>query len=66
MDRYLRGTERPELADLARRFGHLLGADEEVEQDPSAFYDRVVEIDLSTLQPHLVGPHTSVTREMSS
>ena len=33
-------------------------ADPEVEQDPSRYFDRVVEIDLDTLEPHLVGPHT--------
>ncbi|MCP3982022.1 MAG: aconitate hydratase [bacterium] len=58
MERYLRGTERAELAELAKRYAHLLRADDEVAQDPAKFYDRVVEIDLSTLEPHLVGPHT--------
>ena len=58
MARYLRGTERAELADLAERHRHLLGADAEVAADPEKYYDRVIEIDLSTLEPHLVGPHT--------
>ncbi len=58
MARYLRGTERAALADLAQSHRHLLEADEEVEADPERFFDRVVEIDLSTLEPHLVGPHT--------
>jgi aconitate hydratase len=58
MDRYLRATERAELADLAQQHRALLAADPEVEADPERFYDRVIEIDLSTLEPHLVGPHT--------
>jgi aconitate hydratase len=58
MARYLRGTERRELADLAERRRHLLAADEEVAADPSRFFDRVVELDLGALEPHLVGPHT--------
>jgi len=58
MDRYLRSTERAELAELAQKNANLLRADDEVEKDPERFYDRVVEIDLSTLTPHLVGPHT--------
>jgi aconitate hydratase len=44
---YLRATARADLADAA-----------EVEADPSAFFDEVLEIDLSTLEPHVVGPHT--------
>ena len=58
MDRYLRGTERAGLADLAGRYRHLVTADPEVEADPGRFYSRVIDIDLSTLEPHLVGPHT--------
>jgi aconitate hydratase len=58
MERYLRGTERAELAELAESFAHLLAADPEVAGRPEAYYSRVIEIDLSTLEPHLVGPHT--------
>jgi aconitate hydratase len=58
MERYLRGTERAELADLALANRDLLRADEEVWQDPERYFSRVIEIDLSTLEPHLVGPHT--------
>ena len=58
MARYLRGTERAELADLAERHEHLLRADVEIAADPEKYYHRVIEIDLSTLEPHLVGPHT--------
>ncbi len=58
MARYLRGTRRAELADLADAHRALLAADPEVARDPGKFYDRIVEIDLSKLEPHLVGPHT--------
>ncbi|MDX2474809.1 MAG: aconitate hydratase [Candidatus Krumholzibacteria bacterium] len=58
MGAYLRATRRADLADLAEANGDLLAADGEVLADPSAFYDQIVEIDLSTLEPHIVGPHT--------
>jgi len=55
---YLRGTRRADLADLAREHADLLAADAEVLENPEQYYDRVVTIDLSTLEPHLVGPHS--------
>ncbi|MHC4225405.1 MAG: aconitate hydratase, partial [Planctomycetota bacterium] len=55
---YLRATGRGELADLTEEFGSQLRSDAEVEADPQSFFDRVIEIDLDTLEPHLVGPHT--------
>jgi aconitate hydratase len=55
---YLKGTARGELADLANAHAELLRADPEVESHPERFFDEVVEIDLSTLEPHIVGPHT--------
>lgn len=58
MARYLRATRRAELADLAAANADLLQADPEVAADPRGFYDQVIEIDLSTLEPHLVGPHS--------
>ncbi len=58
MDRYLRATERAALADLAQKHASLLVADPEVERDPAKYFARIVEIDLSALEPHLVGPHT--------
>jgi len=58
MDAYLRATERAPLADLAKKNRDLLEADPEVEADPGRFFERVVEIDLSALEPHMVGPHT--------
>ena len=58
METYLRATDRGDLADLANRYRHLLSADPEVEAEPERLFDRIVEIDLSTLEPHVVGPHT--------
>ncbi len=56
--RYLESTGREAVADAAHAVAHHLRADEEVEADPGAFFDRVIEIDLSTLSPHINGPHT--------
>ena len=56
--RYLRATGREDAADAAEAVAHHLRADEEVEADPGSFFDRVVEIDLSALSPHINGPHT--------
>ena len=58
MATYLKATRRPELAELAEKYKHLLTADPEVEKDPSQYYDRIVEIDLSKLEPHITGPHS--------
>jgi len=58
MARYLRGTERAALAALAAEHGDLLGADPEVLREPERYFSRVIDIDLSALEPHLVGPHT--------
>lgn len=58
MERYLRSTERAALADLAKKYKHLLRNDPEVDEHPEKYYDRIVEIDLDKLEPHIVGPHT--------
>ena len=58
MGTYLRATGRVALADLARNNSHLLTADPEVSEAPERYFDRIVEIDLSTLEPQVVGPHT--------
>ncbi|NWG36133.1 aconitate hydratase [Nitrososphaera sp.] len=58
MDAYLRATGRPELAELANRHRDLLTEDLEIESEPARFFDQLVEIDLSKLEPHIVGPHT--------
>lgn len=58
MAEYLRATERADLADLAEAHREALRADPEVLAHPGDFYDRVIEIDLSTLEPQIVGPHS--------
>ena len=55
---YLRATGRAPLADLADAYGEGLKADPEVEAHPERFFEQVIEIDLSRLEPHIVGPHT--------
>ena len=56
MATYLRATGRAKVAELAERHAKDLTADPEVEKDPKRFFDEVLEIDLSTLEPYIVGP----------
>ena len=58
MEVYLRSTNRGTIADLANKYKDLLTEDAEVEQNPETYFDKVIRIDLSTLEPHIVGPHT--------
>ncbi|MGH7386658.1 MAG: aconitase family protein, partial [Candidatus Rokuibacteriota bacterium] len=58
MAAYLRATDRADIARLAEQHREHLVADPEVIRDPRKFYDEVVEIDLSALEPHIVGPHS--------
>jgi len=58
MAEYLVATEREEVAALAREHAAELVPDPEAERDPGKFYDQVIEIDLTTLEPHVVGPHS--------
>ena len=55
---YLNLTDRADIARLAEANRELLTADPEVLQAPEKHFDQVVEIDLSKLEPHVVGPHT--------
>lgn len=55
---YLKSTNRADLAKIAEENKDILSADSEVAASPAKFYDQVIEIDLSTLEPHLVGPHS--------
>ncbi|HET6205149.1 MAG TPA: aconitate hydratase [Planctomycetota bacterium] len=57
MGTYLRATARAEIAAIAERRADLLAADPEVERAPEKFFDRVIELDLSSLEPQVVGPH---------
>ncbi len=56
MAAYLKATDRAQVAELALRHAKDLVADPEVEQDPKQFFDEIIEIDLSSLEPHIVGP----------
>jgi len=58
MATYLRATGRGDLVPLMEKYQHLLQPDPEVDADPEKHYDRVVRLDLSTLEPHIVGPHS--------
>jgi aconitate hydratase len=58
MAQYLRGTGRKEVADLADKVKEHLTGDPEVYQNPEKYFDQVIEIDLSTLEPHVNGPFT--------
>jgi len=58
MATYLRATKRADLAQLAEHYAADLTADPATERQPSEYYDEVIEIDLSKLEPHVVGPHT--------
>jgi len=58
MDRYLRATNREDVADAAKNVASYLTADPEVYADPESYFDQVIEINLSELEPHLNGPFT--------
>ena len=58
MAKYLRATGRTEVADLADGIRDHLRADEEVLSNPEEYYDQLIEINLSELEPHLNGPFT--------
>lgn len=58
MDRYLRATNRTDVADAALQVKEHLTADPEVYAQPEKYFDQVIEIDLNTLEPHLNGPFT--------
>jgi aconitate hydratase len=58
MERYLRATSRADVADAANAVKEHLTGDAEVYADPAKYFDQVIEIDLSTLEPYLNGPFT--------
>jgi aconitate hydratase len=55
---YLRATEREKIADLANQMAPYLQADPEVWENPTTYYDQVIEINLSDLEPYINGPFT--------
>ena len=58
MERYLRATDRNDIADAANQVKNHLTADAEIYDNPEQYFDQVIEIDLDTLRPHLNGPFT--------
>ena len=58
MSRYLTSTGRAAIAEAADAVAHDLRADDDVSVNPTAYFDEVIEIDLSTLAPLINGPHT--------
>ncbi|HEY9398762.1 MAG TPA: aconitate hydratase [Nitrososphaeraceae archaeon] len=65
METYLRATRREGIADLANKYGDLFTLDKEIEEDitkdkekANYYFDQLIEIDLSSLEPYIVGPHT--------
>lgn len=58
MSSYLRITKRADVAALAEGLADELCADKDVFNNPEKYYDQVIEINLSTLEPHLNGPFT--------
>ncbi len=58
MGDYLRATSRAEIADAASAVKAHLRSDDEVYADPAAYYDQLIEINLSELEPHINGPFT--------
>jgi aconitate hydratase len=58
MEQYLRGTGRAEVADAANQVKVQLTGDPEVYQHPEKYFDQVIEINLSELEPHINGPFT--------
>ncbi len=56
MERYLRATDRNDIADEANKIKEYLTGDAEVYENPEKYFDQVIEINLSELMPHLNGP----------
>ncbi len=58
IERYLRATDRGQVADEANKIASYLTGDDEVYENPEAYFDQVIEINLSELTPHINGPFT--------
>jgi aconitate hydratase len=58
MERYLRATDRSDIADAANEVKDYLTADSEVYAEPEKYFDELIEINLNDLRPHLNGPFT--------
>ena len=58
MEEFLRGTGRDDVADEAVNISDYLTADPEVYENPEPYFDELIEINLSELEPHINGPFT--------
>eukprot|EP01031_Cornospumella_fuschlensis_P008577 gene8577-10570_t len=58
MERYLRATGRADVADAANAVKHHLTGDPEVYANPETYFDQIIEINLSEMEPYLNGPFT--------
>jgi aconitate hydratase len=58
METYLRSTNRSSIADLANKNYDILTQDQGIVEEPLKYFDQVIEINLSNLEPYIVGPHT--------
>ena len=58
MDRYLKATDRADVASLAKKVKAHLTGDKECYKDPKKYFDQVIHINLSKLEPHINGPYT--------
>ena len=66
MFEYLVATSRSDVANLAEELKDELKADKQVEENPEKYYDEVIEINLSELEPHIVGPYSpDLSRKVS-
>jgi aconitate hydratase len=55
---YLRQTDRKEIAEMAEKNAANLRADDQIAANPAEYYDQILEINLSEIEPHLCGPFT--------
>ncbi len=58
MATYLHATGRAALIPPVASYAHLLAPDPEIESDPESHYDTVIRLDLASLEPHVIGPHS--------
>ena len=58
MELYLKSTGRSKIAELANEYREFLVSDKEIEDDPEKYFDKIIRIELSELEPYVVGPHT--------
>ena len=58
MELYLKSTGRSKIAELANEYREFLVSDKEIEDNPEKYFDKIIKIELSELEPYVVGPHT--------